>query len=63
MFAGQQVVERLLESVATFSFRPKRLVVVDNSIEIAPFFADVTEDMAGGLAIRVNPNVNRPDNQ
>src|SRR4051812_19273678 len=62
MPAFQHVVKRQLQPLATFRFRPERLVIIDDPVEIATGLAGITDNIAGNLAVRINPNVHWPNN-
>ena len=63
VLAGEQFVERLLEPVATFCFRPKRFVVVDDAVQIAARLSGITDDLSRDFAVWISPHVNRPHYQ
>ena len=63
VFSGEQFVEGLLEAVTPFRFRPKRFVIIDDSIEIAPFLAGIADDVAGNFSVRIDPDIHRSDHQ
>ena len=62
MLAGEHVVERLLESLTSLCFWPKRFVVINDTVGIASGFPGVTDYLAGKFSARVNAHVNRPHN-
>ena len=49
MLAGEHVVERLLEALAPFSFRPEHFVIVDDAIGIPSGLSAIANDLSGGL--------------
>ena len=58
VLAGEHLVKSLLESLASFSFRPDCFVVIDNAVGISAGFSSVTNDLSRNFSIRINPDVN-----
>ena len=63
MLAGEHVVERLLETFSSFSFRPEHFVVVDDAVGIPPSLSAIANDLSGGRAVRINPDIEGSKNQ
>ena len=59
VLTGEHGVERLLEPIAAFCFRPEHFVIVDHSIRIPSGLAAIADDVASRLAVRISADVDR----
>ena len=60
MLPLEHFVEGLFQPFAAFRLRPERFVIVDDAVEITARSSGVTEDLAAGFAVRIDPDINRP---
>src|SRR6266851_4011323 len=60
VLALQHVVERLLDSFASFSFRPEHFMILDKSVRIAAGFTSITNDLTSEASIWISAHINGP---
>ena len=62
MLANEHFVERLLKSLASLGFGPKRFVIINDAVRVAPGFSSITDDLPGYSAIGIRAHINWPHN-
>ena len=55
VLAREHLVKGLLQTFASFRFRPQRFVVVDDAVGISPGLSRVADNLAGNFPVPADP--------